>query len=151
MALAVLGLLVQRAPCSVSIYLPTGRLPQDAHTNRVELTNLAAVATGQLRDGDADESDVRAIEDAVTALAEDDDAWTEMADTLVVFVTPAAIQTYRLLLLSADGPPAELNLADLPRDARTRRATTCSRSAKAATSGWWSAHCARSSTDSRCP
>ena len=92
------------------------------------------------------------------SLAEDDDAWTEMADSLVVFVTPAGIQTYRLpnnlgevvevsdrfhvkpllrtatfpqaafvlalaagsvrlLHLSADGPPEEVNVADLPRDA----------------------------------
>jgi hypothetical protein len=152
------GLLVHRAPCSVSIYLPTSRLPQDAHTNRVELTNLAAVAIGQLREAGASDDDVRAIEDAVKSLAEDDHAWTEMADTLVVFVTPAGIQTYRLpnrlgevvevsdrfhvkpllrtatfpqaafvlalaagsvrlLHLAADGPPEEINVADLPRDA----------------------------------
>lgn len=152
------GLLVHRAPCSVSIYLPTSRIPQDAHTNRVALTNLASIAVGQMRDSGASESDIRAIEDAVRSLAEDDDAWTEMADTLVVFVTPDGIQTYRLpnrlaevlevsdrfhvkpllrtatfpqaafvlalaagsvrlLHLSADGPPEEVTVADLPRDA----------------------------------
>lgn len=152
------GLLEHRSPCSVSIYLPTSRIPQDAHTNRVALTNLSALAIGQLRDSDASESDIRGIEDAVKSLAEDDDAWTEMADTLVVFVTPSGIQTYRLpnrlgevvevsdrfhvkpllrtatfpqaafvlalaagsvrlLHISADGPPEEITVADLPRDA----------------------------------
>lgn len=152
------GLLAHRAPCSVSIYLPTSRLPQEAHTNRVEFTNLAGTAIGQLRDAAAPADDVRAIEDAVNGFAEDDHAWTEMADSLVVFVTPAAIQTYRLpnhlgevvevsdrfhvkpllrtatfpqaafvlalaagsvrlLHLSADGPPEEVAVPNLPRDA----------------------------------
>ena len=152
------GLLVHRAPCSVSIYLPTSRIPQEAHVNRVELANLAAVAVRQLRDGGASESEIRAVEAAVASLVEDDEAWTEMADTLAVFVTPGGIQTYRLpnhlsevvevsdrfhvkpmlrtatfpqsafvlalaagsvrlLHLSADGPPEEVTVAGLPRDA----------------------------------
>ena len=41
---------MRRAPCAVSIYLPTSRIAQEAHTNRVELINLASIATDQLHE-----------------------------------------------------------------------------------------------------
>ncbi len=89
-------LLLHRAPSSVSIYLPTSRIVQEAQANRIELKNLARVAVGQLRDSGADDDDTKAIESSIEALVDDDDVWTHLADSLVVFASPAGVQTYRL-------------------------------------------------------
>ena len=41
-------LLLARDPSSVSAYLPTSPITQDAQADRIELKNLVADATGQL-------------------------------------------------------------------------------------------------------
>ena len=89
-------LMAHRSPSSVSIYLPTSRLNQEAQRNRLELRGLADTAVAQLRAAGVDDADVTNIEDALLAIVEDDDFWNYQADSLGVFVTPTNAQTYRL-------------------------------------------------------
>lgn len=89
-------LLAERSPASVSIYLPTSRLPQEAQADRIELKNLADDALSQLRDAGTDPGDVQHIEGSLHDLAEDDAFWAQQADSLAVFATPAGARTFRL-------------------------------------------------------
>ena len=89
-------LLTDRAPSSVSIYLPTSRIPQGARTDRVVLSNLSASAAEQLRERGAEAAEIRRIEEAIEDLVEDDGFWSRQADSMAVFATPACLQTFRL-------------------------------------------------------
>jgi hypothetical protein len=156
-------LLRHRAPSSVSIYLPTSRLPQQAAGDRVVLSNLGTAAVDQLRTAGADAADLRSIDEAISDLVADDEFWARQADSLAVFVTPATLQTFRvpnrlteaveisdrfhvkpllrsatfpqaayvlalakggvrLLEIGPDGPPEEVLVPELPRDAWDPRA-----------------------------
>lgn len=89
-------LLEQRDPASVSIYLPTSRISQEAQGDRIELKNLADEAVRQLEEADADRHGVDAIRTQLHDLVEDDDFWTHQANSLAVFATPERIRTFRL-------------------------------------------------------
>ena len=90
------GLLAHRGASSVSIYLPTDRTGEEAHANRTELKKLGAEAAAQLRAASATAADVAAVEGAIEALVADDDFWTHLSETLVVFADPTSTRTYRL-------------------------------------------------------
>ena len=90
------ALLDERDPASVSIYLPTSPLPQDADADRIEFKNLASEAVGQLEAGGADRSAVAGVREHVDDLLDDDEFWTRMASSLAVFVTPDHVRTFRL-------------------------------------------------------
>ena len=90
------ALLDERDPASVSIYLPTSPLPQDADADRIEFKNLAAEAIGQLEAGGADRAAVAGVREQVDDLLDDDEFWTRMASSLAVFVTPDHVRTFRL-------------------------------------------------------
>lgn len=92
----ITALLEERDPASVSIYLPTSPLPQDADADRIEFKNLAAEAIRQLEEGGADRATVAAIREQVDDLLEDDEFWTRLSWSLAVFVTPARLRTFRL-------------------------------------------------------
>jgi hypothetical protein len=85
----IAALLSAREPASVSIYLPTSPLPQDADGARIEFKNLAAEAVRQL-DGDA------LVREHLDDLHDDDAFWPYLANSLAVFVTPDSLRTFRL-------------------------------------------------------
>jgi hypothetical protein len=92
----IAALLDERNPASVSIYLPTSPLPQEADADRIEFKNLAAEAVGQLEAGGADRAAVAGVREHVADLLDDDEFWTRMASSLAAFVTPDGVRTFRL-------------------------------------------------------
>jgi hypothetical protein len=95
-ATEIAALLEQRDPASVSIYLATSPLPQEADADRIELKNLGAEAVAQLEAGGAERSAVAEVREHIADLLDDDEFWTLMASSLAVFVTPAGVRTFRL-------------------------------------------------------
>jgi hypothetical protein len=95
-AAEIAALLDEREPASVSIYLPTGALPQEADANRIELKNLGAAAIGQLEAHGADRAAVTGVREHLDDLLDDDEFWELMARSLAVFVTPGGVRTFRL-------------------------------------------------------
>ena len=92
----IAALLDERNPASVSIYLPTTPLPQDADADRIEFKNLAAAAIGQLEDAGADRATVAGVREHVDDLLDDEEFWTLLGSSLAVFVTPDGVRTFRL-------------------------------------------------------
>ena len=88
-------LLGDRDPASVSIYLPTDPA-SSGEAERIEFWNLAVDAVGQLRDAGAERDGVGAIEEELADLADDEEFWRHQARSLGVFVTPAALRSFRL-------------------------------------------------------
>ena len=84
------ALLDAREPGSVSAYLPTSPLPQDADAARIELKNLAAEAARQL--GDAGHG----VHEQFEHLLQDDAFWHQLAVSLAVFATADSLRTFRL-------------------------------------------------------
>jgi Bacterial archaeo-eukaryotic release factor family 11 len=93
---AVERLLTARDALSVSIYLPTTPVTQDAQAERIELKNLAAEAAQQLARAGADRREVAEVREAIDELVADDDFWAEQARTLAVFASPGHLETFRL-------------------------------------------------------
>ena len=89
-------LLAVRDPWCVSAYLPTSPITQDAQADRIELKNLVAEATVQLRAAHADRGAVSDVREALDAIVEDDDFWAEQARSLAVFASPTSLRTFRL-------------------------------------------------------
>ena len=92
----IAALLEARDPASVSIYLPTSPLPQDADADRIEFKNLAAEAVGQLEAAGADRATVAGVREHVDDLLDDEEFWTRLASSLAAFVTPDGVRTFRL-------------------------------------------------------
>jgi hypothetical protein len=92
----IAALLDERDPASVSIYQPTGALPQESDANRIEFKNLGAAAITQLEAHDADRATVTAVREHLDDLLDDDEFWELMASSLAVFVTPRGVRTFRL-------------------------------------------------------
>src|SRR6476661_2211739 len=90
------SLLDARSPASVSIYVPTSPLPQEADADRIELKNLAAAAVRQLEDGDLGHGVVGGVREHLDDLHDDEDFWHLQASSLAVFATPDALRTFRL-------------------------------------------------------
>lgn len=84
------ALLASRAPGSVSIYLPTSPLPQEADAARIEFKNLAAEAARQLG------NDARGVQEQFDDLLADEEFWTRLAVSLAVFATADTLVTFRL-------------------------------------------------------
>lgn len=89
-------LAAHRGTPSVSIYLPTTPLSQEAKDDRIVLKNLLREATEQIQAADIAKRTLWPIEQAVEALIEDYDFWTEQAHSLAVFATPESLRTFRL-------------------------------------------------------
>lgn len=92
----VKALITKRADACVSIYVPTVPLTQDIGAARIELKNLASEAVRQLQEVKFDKRRLAAIEEQLEELGEDDEFWRVQANSLAIFVTPDAMQTYRL-------------------------------------------------------
>ncbi len=89
-------LLGLRGAGSVSIYVPTSPLTQEADIGRIELKNLGAEAIAQVRAADLDRGAVSELEEVIEDLVDDEDFWERQANTLAVFATPAGARTFRL-------------------------------------------------------
>ena len=89
-------LLEARDDLSVSIYLPTSPLTQEAQASRIELKNLAREAIDQLEAANADRHGIEEIRDALDELVDDEDFWAEQARSLALFASPAGARTFRL-------------------------------------------------------
>ncbi|HZX02532.1 hypothetical protein, partial [Kribbella sp.] len=84
-------LITARDPISVSIYLPTSPLTQEAQADRIELKNLATEAFRQLEG--ADKRTVDEIREALDDLVDDDAFWASQARSLAVFASGAGVTT----------------------------------------------------------
>jgi hypothetical protein len=85
-----------RDQASVSIYLETTPLTQEIGAARIALGNLAKEAAAQLAEIGTGKGDIKAIEEQIADLADDDEFWKFQARSLAVLVTPSQIRTYRL-------------------------------------------------------
>ena len=88
------GLIRNRGPARVSLYLPTTPITQHAQGDRIALKNLTGEALSQL--ADHDKREVRDIEEMLFDLMDDDVFWEFQANSLAVFVTPESLRTFRL-------------------------------------------------------
>ncbi|QIG48048.1 hypothetical protein G5V57_10125 [Nordella sp. HKS 07] len=85
-----------RGEGSVTIVLPTTRLTQEIGASIIELKNLAKEATRQLKDAGFDKRKISAIEEQIEHLSEDEDFWAHQATSLVLYVTPENLTSFRL-------------------------------------------------------
>src|SRR5690554_1040564 len=81
-------LLRARHPASVSIYVPTTPITAEVAASRIDLRNAIEEALDQLRTVDLDKRQLADLEERLTDLVDDDDAWRLMAHSLAVFATP---------------------------------------------------------------
>lgn len=85
-----------RQPSSVSIYTPSGPLPEDGERARIELKNQLRDAVTQLEEADAERSVVEHIKSSVDTLLQDPLFWQYQANSLAVFINEDTFETYRL-------------------------------------------------------
>jgi len=90
------ALAAYRGTPAVTIYLRTTPVTENTNADRIELKNLLKEAVGQLDAAGTDKRLRWPIEEAVTALVEDDAFWAFQANSLAVFATPDRVQTFRL-------------------------------------------------------
>jgi hypothetical protein len=113
-------LLSARDDLSVSIYVPTSPLTQEARASRIELKNLSSAALRQLEEAGADRRGIEAIREELDELVDDEEFWEEQARSLAVFASPAGARTFRL----PNRLPAVVEVADRPYVKPLLRATT---------------------------
>lgn len=89
-------LLLDRCVPSVSVYLPTNRVPHQAQADRLVLRGLVHSAAERLHASSCDDRTVAEVEGALMGLVDDDSFWQDQADSLAVFATPERIVTFRL-------------------------------------------------------
>lgn len=89
-------LITHRNAASVSIYLPTTPLTQDAQADRIALSNLAREAITQLQAAERDRDAVGAIGEHLDDLVDDDLFWSYQARSLAIFAVPERLVTFRL-------------------------------------------------------
>ncbi|SDU58695.1 baeRF11 domain-containing protein [Jiangella alkaliphila] len=89
-------LIAARHEASVSVYVPTSPVTQQAQAGRIELKNLAAEATRQLDEAGAGRGAVADVRESLDDLVEDDDFWAEQARSLAVFASPGGVTVFRL-------------------------------------------------------
>lgn len=85
-----------RGSPSVSIYLRTTPVTQDAQADRIELKNLLKSATTEMVQAGTPKRSIESIQLEVEALIEDDEFWAHQANSLAIFVDPESIRTFRL-------------------------------------------------------
>lgn len=89
-------LAAHRGAPAVSLYLRTTPLSEAAAADRIALKNLLKEAVRQLEEAGTEKRQIWPIEEAVTALVEDDEFWAFQANSLAILATPERVQTYRL-------------------------------------------------------
>jgi hypothetical protein len=89
-------LIAHRAQPTVSIYLPTTPLTQDAQADRIELKNLLKTAVAEMEAFDTPKRSIWPIEEAVSHLIDDDAFWATQANSLAIFASGDRVETFRL-------------------------------------------------------
>lgn len=90
------ALIDHRASPSLSLYLPTTPLTQQAQGDRIAFDNLAREALGAMEAGEVPRAVRGEIEAGLAALAADDEFWAEQANSLAVFAAPGKLRVFRL-------------------------------------------------------
>jgi hypothetical protein len=90
------ALAAERDPMSVSIYLPTTPLTQEASASRTVLKNLAREAIAQLHAVGGDKRRIAALEELFEHVEQDEEFWRFQAHSLAVLATPDNIRTFRV-------------------------------------------------------
>jgi hypothetical protein len=90
----IVSLVEVRGDACVSIYQPTTPVTVNVEGDRIALKNLVREAVAQL--GDHDKREVKALEERLLDLIDDDAFWAFQANSLAVFATPEMVRTYRL-------------------------------------------------------
>lgn len=85
-----------RSTPSVSIYMRTTPLTQEAQQDRIKLKNHLREAVTQLEAADTPKRSIWPIEEAVKEIIEDDEFWNHQANSLAILATPERIRTWRL-------------------------------------------------------
>ncbi|HLS00803.1 MAG TPA: hypothetical protein VK054_02295, partial [Beutenbergiaceae bacterium] len=85
-----------RQPNCVSIYTPSGPLPEDGERARIELKNQLRDVVSQFEAANADKSVVEHVKDTVDTLLQDTMFWQYQANSLAIFITGDSFETYRL-------------------------------------------------------
>lgn len=104
----ITSLASERAAGCVSIYLRTGRMPEQSDEARIRLRNFADTATDQLAAAGASKGDLEALAAAIADLLDDRAFWSYQSETLVVFASSGRLGTYRV----ANRLPELLEVAD---------------------------------------
>ncbi|MBP7242478.1 hypothetical protein [Amaricoccus sp.] len=89
-------LIARRAQPTVSIYVATTPVTQEAQIDRIELKNLLKTAVAEMEAFDTPKRAIWPIEEAVGHLIEDDAFWAHQANSLAIFASGDWIETYRL-------------------------------------------------------
>lgn len=90
------ALALERAPASVSIFLPTTPVSGEISGDRTLLKNLSKEAIHQLVEVGHDKREVAVIEQHLEDLVDDESFWRFQAHSLAIFVTPSNIKTFRV-------------------------------------------------------
>lgn len=85
-----------RAEGSVTIVLATTKLTQEIGASIIELKNLAKEAVRQLQDIGFDKRKTAAIAEQIEDLSDDEEFWAHQATSLVLYVTPENLTSFRL-------------------------------------------------------
>jgi hypothetical protein len=89
-------LLAVRDPLSVTIYVPTSPLPQEAEAGRIELKTLTGEAVRELEDVGAEKRALMEMREPLDELVADEFFWSEQARSLAVFAAPGRLRTFRV-------------------------------------------------------
>ncbi len=89
-------LLAARSQASITLVLATTAHTQDTDKARIQLGNLLKQAVGQLEQVGVDKRTIAAIEEQIHDLQDDDTFWQFQAHSLVLFVTPGSLRSFRL-------------------------------------------------------
>lgn len=90
------NLIARRSAASVTLVLATSVHTQDTDKARIQLGNLAKTAVEQLEAVGVDKRTVASVEEQIHDLQDDDDFWKFQANSLVLFVTPTSLRSFRL-------------------------------------------------------
>lgn len=89
-------LIAARDPASLSVYLRTTPITQDAAADRIELKNLARTGLEKLQARGVEKNALSVIEESLDELIDDDEFWRFQAHSLALFVTPDRVLSFRL-------------------------------------------------------
>lgn len=89
-------LIAARSAASVTLVLATTAHTQDTGKARIQLGNLAKQAVEQLEAVGVDKRTIAAVEEQIHDLQDDDEFWKFQANSLVLFVTPTSLRSFRL-------------------------------------------------------
>lgn len=85
-----------RASAALTIYLPTSPLTQETQHDRLVFKNQIREGLEKLENAGAGADDLKAINEALEDISEDDEFWRFQAHSLAVSATPEKTITCRL-------------------------------------------------------